>query len=203
MDITQSPYQSLSLQLEAFSESLILALIHGIPSFHSPFSGCLSAKHARLPSGIKMTEYHMDDYGHWPECETCPRVFRANRFRDQHMNAMNHWAERFECETCNKLFFSEASADQHMTSLNHWRPKVGCESCNRLFYNQGQAAQHMNALGHWAPKIPCETCGLKFHTVAGAENHMQAQRHYKSYCTDCGVRFQNDNNLKMVSFSFS
>lgn len=146
-------------------------------------------------------EYHMDDYGHWPECETCPRVFRTNRFRDQHMNATNHWAERFECETCDKLFFSEAAANQHMTRVSHWRPQVGCESCHRMFYNQGQAAQHMNALGHWAPKIPCETCSLKFHTVAGAENHMQAQKHYKGYCADCGVRFRNENNLKMVRVS--
>ena len=71
-----------------------------------------------------------------------------------------------------------------------------------MFHSQGQATQHMNALGHWAPKIPCETCGWKFHTVASAEKHMQAQKHYKSYCPDCGVQFQNENNLKMVSFPF-
>lgn len=147
-------------------------------------------------------EYHMDDHGHWPECETCPRVFRTNEFRDQHMNDTNHWGPRFECEICDRLFRSEASADQHMTNTGHWRPRFGCESCQKMFHSQGQATQHMNALGHWAPKIPCETCGLKFHTVASAEKHMQAQKHYKSYCPDCGVQFQNENNLKMVSFSF-
>lgn len=30
----------------------------------------------------------LEDCGHWPECETCPKAFRTNVARKQHMNAM-------------------------------------------------------------------------------------------------------------------
>jgi len=112
----------------------------------------------------------MDVDGHWPECETCDRVFRTQRACNMHMNALDHWAPTFECETCNKEFRSERAAEQHM-----------------------------NATSHWAPKIPCETCDKKFHTQAQANQHMGDKAHYKNHCQPCGRIFNNENNLRMVS----
>lgn len=110
----------------------------------------------------------MADSGHWPECETCTRIFRTQRACNQHMNDKDHWAPRFECETCTKDYRSQNAANEHM-----------------------------NRCGHWAPKIACETCSLKFHTQTAANQHMKEQAHYKNYCKDCGLQFQNANNLKM------
>jgi len=140
----------------------------------------------------------MDDCNHWPECETCTRTFRTQRACNQHMNDLDHWAPVFECETCIREFRSQMAANQHMTAVGHWTPKIPCETCGKKFHTQNAADQHMNDLGHWAPKIPCETCNLKFRTHNAANQHMEKHAHYKAYCKDCGVRFQNENNLKMV-----
>ena len=140
----------------------------------------------------------MDDYGHWPECETCTKTFHTQRACNQHMSDTDHWAPRFECETCTKEFRSQNAANQHMTAVGHWTPKIPCETCGKKFHTQNAANQHMNVLGHWTPKIPCETCRLKFHTQTAANQHMEELAHYKNYCKGCGLRFQNENNLQMV-----
>ncbi|OCL13649.1 hypothetical protein AOQ84DRAFT_282691 [Glonium stellatum] len=110
----------------------------------------------------------MDEYDHWPECQTCPRTFRTQQSCNQHMNDTDHWAPRFECESCTRDFRSQNAANQHMTAVRHW-----------------------------APRIPCETCEKKFHTQNAADQHMDALAHYKNYCKSCGLRFQNENNLRM------
>jgi len=114
-------------------------------------------------------EVHMDNYGHWPECETCPAVFRSWNACNQHMNRFGHWAVRYECETCTKTFLSQHAANQHMDRLRHRIPSVPCETCSRLFVDQPAADQHMKALGH-----------------------------YRDYCKDCDRRFLNENCLRMV-----
>lgn len=112
----------------------------------------------------------MDDYGHWPECETCPKAFRTWAACNQHMNALDHWAPTFECETCSREFRS-------------WNA----------------AAQHMNALGHWEPEYECETCDKQFHSQRAADQHMAALFHYRTYCPSCARHFMSENNLRMVS----
>lgn len=144
----------------------------------------------------------MDDYGHWPECETCTRAFRTQRARNQHMNDRGHWAPRFECETCDREFFSQNAANQHMNDRGHWKPKVPCETCSRKFHTQNAANQHMDALDHWAPQFPCEKCNLVFWSEAAADRHMEEKGHFRNYCAPCNRRFQNENNLQMVGVSF-
>lgn len=144
-------------------------------------------------------EDHLNDFDHWAECETCNSVFRMQRSCNQHMDSLDHWAPRYECETCNKEFLSEHAARQHMTDKRHWTPKIPCETCSKMFRTQGAANQHMNDLGHWAPSIECETCTAKFPTQEKANQHMKALGHYENYCRDCDIKFQNENNLRMVS----
>lgn len=140
----------------------------------------------------------MDDYDHWPECDTCVRTFRTQRACNQHMNDLDHWAPVFECETCTKEFGSQMAANQHMTDVRHWIPKIPCETCGKKFHTQNAGNQHMDDLGHWAPKIPCETCGKKFRTHDVANRHMEKHAHWKAYCKECKRHLGNENNLKMV-----
>lgn len=143
----------------------------------------------------------MEDYGRWPECETCSRTFQTQRACDRHMNDRHHWAPRYECETCDREFFSQNAANQHMTDTGHWKPKVHCETCNRKFYTQNAANQHMDALDHWAPEFPCEKCTLIFRSQEAADRHMEEKSHFRNYCAACKRRFQNENNLQMVGIS--
>jgi len=113
---------------------------------------------------------HMEEWNHWPECETCPKTFRTCASRDQHIYSLDHWAERFECETCNNQYLS-----------------------------QDAAYCHMNEAGHWAPEFECEVCSRRFYTQQSADQHMEAKGHYQQYCQSCNIRFQSKNNLKMVS----
>lgn len=76
---------------------------------------------------------HMDDYGHWAECQTCDRRFRTHRAVEQHMNATNHWP-RYECETCTSEFTSVAARDQHMRAEMHFERY--CPDCDRHFMNR-------------------------------------------------------------------
>lgn len=109
----------------------------------------------------------MDEYDHWPRCETCSRTFQSRSACHKHMSNVDHWAPRFECETCTREFRSQNAANQHMSSL-----------------------------GHWAPKIPCETCSKKFHTQSAADKHMKDLGHYRNYCRECKRGFMSENDLK-------
>jgi hypothetical protein len=42
---------------------------------------------------------------------------------------------------------------------------------------------------------------MKFRTHNAANQHMEKHAHYKAYCEDCSLRFENENNLKMVKLS--
>ncbi|OJD18320.1 hypothetical protein AJ78_01633 [Emergomyces pasteurianus Ep9510] len=103
----------------------------------------------------------------------------------------------YECETCPGTFRTQRACYQHMNDKNHWAPTFACESCTREFSSQHSADQRMNALGHWKPKFPCETCTQMFRTQNAADRHMRELGHYRNYCEDCGIRFQNQNNLEM------
>jgi hypothetical protein len=129
------------------------------------------------------------------ECETCTETFWDQDDCHDHMNDYDHWPE---CETCTKTFRTQRACNQHMNATDHWAPRFECETCTHEFRSQNAANQHMTAVGHWAPKIPCETCGKKFHTQSAANQHMNVLAHYKNYCKDCGQKFQNENNLRMV-----
>jgi len=135
------------------------------------------------------------------ECETCDRDFGSQQSANQHMDALNHWALRYECETCDREFYTQQSVNQHMDDTGHWAPQFECETCDRDFYTQRSANQHMDDTGHWKPKFGCEICDRRFHNQRSAEQHMDAVNHYtRRYCHDCSQGFQNENNMKMVSF---
>ncbi|KAF2205275.1 hypothetical protein GQ43DRAFT_362795 [Delitschia confertaspora ATCC 74209] len=139
----------------------------------------------------------MDEYGHWPECETCTRTFRSQGACNQHMNSTNHWAPRYECQTCDNEYLSQGACNQHMNVARHWAPTIECETCTRKFHTQLAADQHMNAVGHWKPQFPCDQCDRKFFSHQQADQHMRAMAHYNNYCQPCGRVFNNENNLRM------
>lgn len=116
----------------------------------------------------------MNRYGHWPECETCPRTFGSQYACNQHMNDTDHWAPVFEGETCSREFSSDNAR-----------------------------RQHMNTKSHWAPRFPCQTCSKECLSPDKAERHMRIRGHYKFYCEDCERSFEGENQLKMVSTSSS
>lgn len=53
------------------------------------------------------------------ECETCDRQFGSDQARAQHMNARDHWAERWECEVCEEEFTDEDDYDEHLEDYGH------------------------------------------------------------------------------------
>ncbi|RHZ46007.1 C2H2-type zinc finger protein [Aspergillus thermomutatus] len=115
------------------------------------------------------------------ECETCTATFWYQDECEEHMYDYGHWPE---CETCTSTFRTWRACNQHMNDRDHWAPRFKCETCTNTFRTQNAANQHMSAVGHWTPTIP-------------SNQHMENQAHYKNYCKSCGLRFQNENNLRM------
>ncbi|KAI2787817.1 hypothetical protein POX_f08194 [Penicillium oxalicum] len=105
----------------------------------------------------------------------------------------------FQCQTCPRCFASWVSRNQHMDALDHWAPTYECETCTREFTSQHAANQHMNAVGHWAPKIECDTCTKLFPTQDAANIHMDALGHWEHYCHSCDRKFMGESNLRAVS----
>lgn len=106
----------------------------------------------------------------------------------------------FECGECGDRYWDRSDFYEHMNYEGHW---LECETCERVFATEHQRCQHMNAVDHWKPRIPCETCDSVFFSERAVENHMDAKGHWKNYCHSCKLKFQNANNLQMVSPLFN
>ncbi|OHE90221.1 hypothetical protein CORC01_14487, partial [Colletotrichum orchidophilum] len=53
-------------------------------------------------------------------CATCLQTWPSWRSRDQHMATKSHRAPEFECDTYERYCTSQQAINQHMTALNHW-----------------------------------------------------------------------------------
>lgn len=91
----------------------------------------------------------MNAVGHCPpdfECDTCDRYFGSEQAVNQHMNAMEHWAEssefseseepELECDDCEDTFYDEDDLRDHETKKHFY-----CDPCDRYFQDYNSINQ--------------------------------------------------------------
>lgn len=61
-------------------------------------------------------------------CGTCWKTWSSWRSRDQHVSDTSHEVPDFECETCDRYFNDKHAVEQHMSALNHWADSPSEES---------------------------------------------------------------------------
>ncbi|EPS29140.1 hypothetical protein PDE_04089 [Penicillium oxalicum 114-2] len=129
------------------------------------------------------------------QCQTCPRCFASWVSRNQHMDALDHWAPTYECETCTREFTSQHAANQHMNAVGHWAPKIECDTCTKLFPTQDAANIHMDALGHW--EHYCHSCDRKFMGESNLRAHLNSRIHRgtKLSCPFCTHSFVSPSGV--------
>lgn len=101
--------------------------------------------------------------------------------------------EDYYCKLCSRWFYSWTALMGHCrnTTRHEW-----CETCKRVFRTAQELDQHKNASGN---HHICDWCNYRpdFETALELENH-RVKCH--DMCRLCGETFQNENNLRMVSF---
>lgn len=120
------------------------------------------------------------------ECETCDRKFGSSRAAIQHMNALDHWAQRYECDTCDREFFSQRSADQHMDALDHFKRHY-CNHCSRNFQSENALRMHLNSSIHRGRNVACPFCKAAFTLASSLSHHLETSLYPQAkninYCT--------------------
>ncbi|KAJ5917189.1 hypothetical protein N7466_010743 [Penicillium verhagenii] len=114
-------------------------------------------------------EEHMEDCGHWFECDTCTKTFRSQRACNQHMDALDH--HLIECETCTREFGSQDAANQYMNDKDHW--ETYCVPCGRHFMNANNLHMHRNSRVHRGTNSHCPHCNAAFVTSSGVNHHLE------------------------------
>ncbi|KAF4894952.1 Zinc finger protein 26 [Colletotrichum fructicola] len=141
-------------------------------------------------------------------CGTCWQTWPTWRSRDQHVAAKFHQAPDFECDTCDRYFGSSTAVEQHMNALDHWAESSSnssggseydcyydgctecfddeqelqdheihehyyCSSCDRDFDNANSIKMHRKSKQHLGKKQPCYFCGKLYVTAAGIFYHLE------------------------------
>ncbi|KAF2844473.1 putative zinc finger protein, partial [Plenodomus tracheiphilus IPT5] len=107
------------------------------------------------------------------ECETCDREFGSTRAAIQHMNALDHWAQRYECDTCDREFFSQRSVDQHMDALDHSKLHY-CHHCSRNLQSENALRMvSLNSSIHRSKNVACPFCKAAFTSASGLSHHLE------------------------------
>lgn len=68
---------------------------------------------------------HLNNYGHWAQCENCSETFQWLADCSEHMNYAGHWTQQYPCPTCGYIFWSIEERDRHMSTY--------CHDCQRQF----------------------------------------------------------------------
>ncbi|KAF9869302.1 hypothetical protein CkaCkLH20_13219 [Colletotrichum karsti] len=131
-----------------------------------------------FPAGWQSRQQHLDATGHdIPdfECETCDRYFHSQGAVEQHMNALNHWADSdsedsldWECDDCDSAFYEEGDLRQHEHE-QHFK----CNLCDRYFQNRNNLNQHLNSSIHRTSTIMCPFCKKTCATATGLIHHLE------------------------------
>lgn len=101
-------------------------------------------------------------------CGTCWQTWPTWRSRDQHVAAKFHKAPDFECNSCDRYFGSHTAVQQHMNALDHWAESSstssdgseydcyydGCTEC----FDDEQELQHHQVHEHYY----CSSCDRDF-----------------------------------------
>lgn len=159
----------------------------------------------RFPSGARARDRHCSDLGHAVpafECDACPRYFKSERARFQHMHASNHFAHRCQqcpqtcpslerlqrheenvhqdywaCGECDLVFLAAEDLREHEAE-DHW---FECEECEEVWHSRTELDEHERDV-HW---LDCGWCPGRFPTAEVLKAH-EHEDHDWYYCEDCG-----------------
>ncbi|TLS20370.1 uncharacterized protein PpBr36_11358 [Pyricularia pennisetigena] len=62
------------------------------------------------------------------QCGTCAEVFlKGRQAREDHISSSQHHHPAFECDSCPRFFRSEGARQDHMRDCNHFSPEDDLE----------------------------------------------------------------------------
>ncbi|OHW96406.1 zinc finger protein [Colletotrichum incanum] len=138
-------------------------------------------------------------------CGTCWQTWPMSASRDQHVAAKFHQVPDFECESCERYFNSQKAVEQHMDALDHWADSASdepghycdydacsevfddeeelrdheveehfyCDPCDREFQDLNSIKMHRNGKQHRGKSASCCFCLGSFVTAAGVFHHLE------------------------------
>lgn len=141
----------------------------------------------QFPSGWRARDKHCAALGHSRptfECETCPRYFKTDAARWQHMDACNHFS--IECDMCDETWptmdmLREHERDDH----DYWH----CEECGDGFYAEWELQEHRED----EHLRECQWCDMFFEFDSQLEDH---EEHAHHYCHACERLFNSAHSLE-------
>ncbi|KAL0932190.1 zinc finger protein [Colletotrichum truncatum] len=131
----------------------------------------------QFPAGWHSREQHLNATGHGIplyECDTCDRYFNSQHSVDQHMNALDHWAQPatphtyWECDRCSDCFCDEEELQEHELEDHCY-----CKPCGRFFQNRNNLQQHLNSKLHRISDLQCPFCKEFRNTATGLVYHLE------------------------------
>ncbi|KAF0320261.1 hypothetical protein GQ607_012523 [Colletotrichum asianum] len=131
-----------------------------------------------FPAGWESRQQHFDATGHREplyECDTCDRYCSSRSGIDQHMNALDHWADSvssdsdvYGCDDCSDVFSEEGDLRYHEQQYHYY-----CDPCNRYFESRNNLNQHLNSRIHRTSSLQCPFCKQTRATATGLINHLE------------------------------
>ncbi|KAL0929921.1 zinc finger protein [Colletotrichum truncatum] len=138
-------------------------------------------------------------------CGTCWQTWPTWRSRDQHVAAKFHEVPDFECDSCDRYFQSQQAVEQHMNALDHWAESASdeadyycdydscsegfgdeeelrnheieehfyCDSCDREFQDLNSIKMHRNSKQHRGTNVSCSFCHGSYVTAGGVFHHLE------------------------------
>ncbi|KAK1657141.1 hypothetical protein BDP55DRAFT_37974 [Colletotrichum godetiae] len=152
-------------------------------------------------------------------CVTRLQTWPSWMSRDQHVAAKSHQAPEFECDTCDRYCNSRQAIEQHMAALDHWADSSSdelefycdydscsevlddedalreheveehfyCNQCERAFQDLNSIKMHRNSKAHRGNNAPCPFCRRSYVTAAGVFHHLEEGACEKAPLTRLGV----------------
>ncbi|QPC80169.1 hypothetical protein HYE68_010921 [Fusarium pseudograminearum] len=122
----------------------------------------------------KYSAYHGDF-----ECETCDRYFNDKHAVEQHMSALNHWADSPSEESDYSSYICEFdSCDEELDTADDLRnheinDHLYCDPCDRSFKDLNSIKMHLRSRVHQGETQHCPFCGQSYVTAAGVFQHLE------------------------------
>ncbi|KAI6768403.1 hypothetical protein HG531_010592 [Fusarium graminearum] len=113
------------------------------------------------------------------ECETCDRYFNDKHAVEQHMSALNHWADSPSEESDYSSYICEFDfCDEELDTADDLRnheinDHLYCDPCDRSFKDLNSIKMHLRSRVHQGETQHCPFCGQSYVTAAGVFQHLE------------------------------
>ncbi|PTD08961.1 hypothetical protein HYE67_005030 [Fusarium culmorum] len=121
------------------------------------------------------TSHEVPDF----ECETCDRYFNDKHAVEQHMSALNHWADSPSEESDYSSYICEFDfCDEELDTADDLRnheinDHLYCDPCDRSFKDLNSIKMHLRSRVHQGETQHCPFCGQSYVTAAGVFQHLE------------------------------